>query len=221
MDCLIFANGELYDGEAVQAAIRRHQAAPAEFRLVICADGGLRHALEVQVTPDLIIGDMDSVDFSNLETEKRAGAEIRVYPSAKEETDLELCLLAAAEHNCQQITILGAVGGRLDQTLSNIYLLALPVLKGREVRLVSGRETSWLAFPGESVIKGTPGDTVSLIPLASSVVGILTEGLHYPLRGETLHVGPARGVSNVLDVSEARLWFGSGLLLIVHTLGRA
>ena len=70
-------------------------------------------------------------------------------------------------------------------------------------------------------IDGASGDTVSLIPLSSEAEGITTRGLRYPLADETLRLGPARGISNVLLSDEATVKFAGGLLLLVHTSGRA
>jgi len=89
------------------------------------------------------------------------------------------------------------------------------------VRLVSHAQTTWLARPGETLMNGQAGDTVSLLPLAGDASGISTQGLEYPLRGETLSFGPARGISNVMLVHDARITFKSGLLLVIHTIGRA
>ena len=102
-----------------------------------------------------------------------------------------------------------------------MYLLSLPALRGRDVKLVSHTQTTWLAYPGRTRITGSPGDTLSLIPLTSEVSGIVTEALVYPLQHEPLYIGPARGMSNVLEEREAWVSFESGLLLMVQTMGRA
>jgi thiamine pyrophosphokinase len=213
---LVFANGELNDGPAVRAALD----APKPW-LVIAADGGLRHALALDLIPDLVIGDLDSADPAMLAHAQKQGATVQAFPAGKDETDLELALIAAAQRDGGPIRIVGAVGDRLDQTLGNITLLALPPLRGHDVRLVSGKQTTWLAYPGQTVIAGQPGDTLSLIPVEAEATGIITENLAYPLRHETLAFGPARGMSNVLLASDARVTFESGLLLMIHTQGRA
>ncbi len=213
---LIFANGDLNDGPAVRVAL-----AVTGPRLVIAADGGLRHAAHFDLVPNMVIGDMDSADPAMLAEAEQHGAQIGRYPYNKDETDLELALMAAAQHDCNPIKIIGALGSRLDQTLGNIYLLALPVLDGRDVQIVSFAQRTWLAYPGEILVRGQPGDTVSLIPLAGDVTDISTLGLAYPLQHETLSFGPARGMSNILSDAEARITFESGLLLVTFTLGRA
>jgi len=213
---LIFANGDLNMGPAVQAALD----VPAE-RIVIAVDGGLRIALQCGLRPALVIGDMDSADPAMLAEAAQHGAEIARFPANKDETDLELALMAAAQRRCDPIRVIGAVGDRIDQTLGNIYLLALPLLHGRDVQIVSHAQTTWLTYPGAHVVHGQAGDTLSLVPLAGSVIGITTSGLAYPLRHETLAFGPARGISNVFTDGQARVTFESGLLLMTHTMGRA
>lgn len=216
LSALIFANGDFNNGKAVQKAL-----ALPEPRLIIAADGGLKLVNRLKLTPTLIIGDMDSVSRQALKRAAAQQVEIAKYPAAKDETDLELALIAAAKHDAQIIRIIGAVGNRQDQTLGNVYLLTLRELRKRDVRMVSHDQTTWLAQHGTTVVTGNPGDTLSLLPLAGNVKGIFTEGLEYPLNGETLHFGPARGMSNVLLGNEARISFEGGLLLLVHTEGRA
>jgi len=213
---LIFANGNLNDGPAVRAVLERWPDA-----YVIAADGGARNALACNLIPHLIIGDFDSLMPAELRMFEAQGAEIRRHSPHKNETDLELALLMAAEQGRNPIRVLGGVGDRLDQTFANVYLLALPALRESDVRLVAGRQTTWLAYPGATLITGQPGDTLSLVPLSGAAEGIRTDGLEYALHGEALHFGPARGISNVLTHEAAEVRFETGLLLLIHTIGRA
>lgn len=213
---LIFANGEINDGPLVRRAL-----AQADRALIIAADGGAHVAVHFGLRPQVVIGDMDSIDPGLLADLEHNGAAIHRYPAEKNETDLELALIYAAEHDAAAIRVIGAVGGRLDQTLSNIYLLALPPLAGCDVRLVADAEETWLVGAGEHDIDGSVGDTISLLPISKVVRGVTTEALYYPLRDEDLYLGPARGVSNVMRADHARVTVREGMLLIVHRLGRA
>ncbi|MCZ7541465.1 MAG: thiamine diphosphokinase [Anaerolineae bacterium] len=213
---LVFANGDLHDGPAVRRALREGAGA-----LVVAADGGARLALACALTPHLVVGDMDSLSEGELADLRARGAAIRRVAAEKDETDLELALLAAVEHGAAWVRVLGAAGGRLDQMLANVLLLTLDALAGRDARLVAGRQTLWLIGPGDHALDGAPGDTISLIPLGGDARGVRTEGLRYPLRGETLRFGPARGVSNVIAAAGARVMLDEGTLVVVHTPGRA
>ena len=212
---LIFANGDINDGLMVQRAL----AFAPESR-IIAADGGARVAAHFGLSIHAVIGDMDSLSESELAA-LADKSEILRYPEAKNETDLELALIYAVEQGARWIRILGGVGDRLDQTLSNIYLMALPILQDCDVRMVAGKQETWLIGAGTHTIDGTAEDTISLIPLNGTVRGVKTDGLHYPLRDEDLLFGPARGVSNVMNGEHASVTVLDGVLLVVHTLGRA
>lgn len=221
---LLFANGDANAGEMTRRVLAAALDSPAPGGAkpwVIAADGGAHIAAHFGLTPQYILGDMDSLEPEALAAFEAAGAQTRRYSPQKDETDLELALRFAVEHGATWIRIFGALGDRIDQTLSNIYLLALPELADRDVRLVAGNAETWLLGAGEHRIAGAPGDTLSLLPLAGNAYGITTEGLAYPLHEETLYFGPARGVSNVMQGEEARVRVGGGVLMAVHTLGRA
>jgi thiamine pyrophosphokinase len=189
-----------------------------EGDLVIGANGGAARALAWGLVPGLVIGDMDSLsDEERAELEAR-GCRFVVHPRAKDETDLELALTYAAELGTQEIIVLGALGGRLDHTLANVFLLALPVLADLSVRIVNGHEEALLARSGQSVtLEGEPGDLVSLLPLGGDARGVTTKGLAWTLQGDTLQFGPSRGVSNEMTAPQARVEVEGGHLLVVHT----
>lgn len=213
---LIFANGAIEDGEMVQRAL-----ADARDALVVAADGGARVAAHYHLRVDTVIGDMDSLAPDELASLQAQNAAILRYPAEKDETDLELALMWAVEQGADWLRVIGATGGRLDQALSNIYLLALPILEGRDVKLVAGKQATWLARAGRTEIDGQAGDTISLIPMNGTVRGVTTENLYYPLVDEDLYFGPARGVSNVMKTERAAVSVRNGVLLVVHTIGRA
>jgi thiamine pyrophosphokinase len=177
---LIFANGDIDDGAMVRRAL-----AAAGDALMIAADGGARVAAHYNITPQVLIGDMDSVDAQTLAVLDADGADIRRYPEAKNETDLELALLYAVERGARWLRVIGAQGGRLDQTLSNVYLLALDALRSCDARLVAGDAETLLLINGDIEIVGAAGDTVSLVPASGSAHGVSTEGLRYPLRPQS------------------------------------
>lgn len=209
MRAIIFANGQFADPRSARDLLRPDD-------LIIAADGGARHALAVGVTPDIVIGDLDSLLPDGQARLEAAGAQIIRFPSRKDETDLELALHHAVHEGATEIVILAALGGRLDQIFANVLLLALPELSRLDVRIVEGAQTAFL-IRDEAVIEGQIGDTVSFIPLGGDVVGVTAEGLEWPLYEDTLRFGPTLGVSNVLTAEQARVRVRQGLLLCVVT----
>ena len=213
---LLFANGHMRPGPAVQRAL---DSCPSP--LIVCADGGALHARSLGLIPRVIIGDFDSLSPAHVTEFEAAGARIIRHPPEKDETDLELALHHCRETGASQIWILSGLGGRIDQTLANILLLTLPALRDMRVSFVDGAQTIRLLPPGKHAISGARGDTVSLIPLLGAAEGVRAGNLQYPLRGETLPTGPARGISNVMLADNAEVTLATGLLLLIHTCGRA
>ncbi len=216
MRILLFANGVAKDGTMVRRALEAAGAAH-----ILAADGGALNALKFGLAPQTIIGDLDSLSGEQVEEFSAAGTEILRFPTEKDETDLELALQWSVDKGASAIVILGALGGRFDQTLANVYLLALPSLQDIQIELVDGEQNIRLLRPGTHSIAGRTGDTISLIPLGGEARGITSRGLKYPLRDESLEFGPARGISNVMLCDSASLELRTGLLLIIHTRGRA
>lgn len=209
---VLLANGILED----VAGLRRRLETWAP-RLVIGADGGSRHAASLGLHLTTLLGDLDSIDPLALAEAQRAGVEIRGWPREKDETDLELALLSAVDAGADEICILGALGARLDMTLANILLLTHPRLADRRVELWEAGQTVWLIRPPGEVIPAHPGDGLSLLPLGAAAEGITTRGLAYPLRNESLTLGPARGVSNVVTDENPKVELQRGLLLAILT----
>jgi thiamine pyrophosphokinase len=205
---VIFANGIAPDQATVCRWLR-----PGD--LVVCADGGAKTALAQGLTPDVVIGDFDSLDETQQAQLKAQGCRCVIYPVAKDWTDLELALKQAVQEGATEIIVLGALGGRLDQELANILLLLLPELDDISTRIVDERQELFITR-GEATLTGLAGDIVSLIPLGGDVTGIVTEGLLYTLKNEPLLSGPARGISNVMTGELARVMLKSGALLVVH-----
>lgn len=210
MHVLIFANGDLDELDWIRPFLDDAEA-------IIAADGGCHHLFALERPPDLMIGDLDSVTPQLLDWLAAAGSQVVRYPTAKDETDLELAMLYAISHYPEaKILIFGALGGRLDQTLANILLLAHPAVTGRHVALIQQHQRAWL-IDGNGTIHGRPGDLISLVPLGGPAQIQLTEGLQWALINETLEFGPARGISNVMTASEASVMVGDGQLLCIHT----
>jgi thiamine pyrophosphokinase len=183
--------------------------------LVICVDGGARNALALGLQPQVAIGDMDSLERELRMHLEGEGCRFVEHSPRKDETDSELAIRYALAQGATELVLLAALGGRIDHSLANVMLLALPELHEVRARLIDGDQEVMLVR-GETEIEGTPGDIVSLVPLCADAGDIHTEGLEYALHGGSLKFGAARGVSNVLMAARARVEVGQGLLLLVH-----
>lgn len=209
MRTIIFINGIVSD-------YARLAALPHEDDYLICADGGTKHCLHIDRLPHVVVGDLDSMDAELIQRLVRNGVEIEEHSPAKNETDLELALDRALQDGASEILMVGALGGRLDQSLANLLILGQrewPV----PIRVVDGDQTAQVLRSGETMaLHGAIGSTVSAIPLSDTVTGITYTGLRYPLVDHTLHMGSTRGISNELSAATATVRIASGLLMIVQ-----
>jgi thiamine pyrophosphokinase len=211
---VIFANGELPDLEAARKLLEADD-------YLIAADGGANHLMKMGILPKVLIGDLDSVEEDILFELSSAEIKIEQYSEDKDETDIELALQYAVKLHPASILVVGALGGRLDQTLANLSVLTDPLLSEMDIRLDDGVEQAFFCRAstgkGKQVqVQGRSGDTVSLIPWHSPVEGVVTDGLQWPLYGETLYPDRSRGVSNAMLGEFASVKIEKGLLLVVH-----
>jgi thiamine pyrophosphokinase len=182
---------------------------------VIAADSGLEPALKLGLDVAAVVGDMDSVDPGVLAAATEAGIPVERHPEAKDATDLALALDVALARHPQRVVVVTGAGDRLDHTLSLAQLLASPRTAGVEVEAWVGN-AHLVVVRDATVLRGAPGELVSLVPLNGPALGVVTDGLLYPLHDEDLAVGSTRGVSNELAAPEASVGLRSGMLVAVQ-----
>ena len=188
-----------------------------DSELTIAADSGLAAFDAAGLMPDLLVGDMDSVDAGVLARYEGRMPEHRLC-CIKDDTDGVDALDMALAKGATEITFLGALGGRLDHALANLMLLVRAHKKGAKARILS--ETACIErVDGEAVLRGAKGETVSFLPLGTAA-GVTLTGLFYPLSNHTLTSDYPLGVSNVVTQDEARASVEAGdLIMFRHFAG--
>jgi len=191
----------------------------ADADLVVAADGGARWLEAIGVRPHLLIGDLDSVDPDLIVRLAADGVTVERHPVDKDASDAELALDRATASGADEVVVLGALGGeRLDHELANLLLLADPSWQVRNLRVVRGGTVVRAVRGGEALsLLGAIGDLVSLLPIGGEAEGVRTVGLRFPLSGESLRLGPSRGLSNVVMDQPASVSLERGALLVVET----
>lgn len=194
------------------------RAVAAAADVVIAADGGALALERWGIAPKMLVGDFDSLGNDRLHEYRQRGATVVQFPVAKDQSDLELAMRYAIESGADEITLLGILGGaRLDHALTNAMLLADPAYRGRGVRAVFGDTEIRAVHANETAtLRGASGDTVTLIPVRGDAGGVRTEGLRYPLSGQTLHFGRSLGLSNVIAKTPARVSIEQGVMLVIE-----
>jgi thiamine pyrophosphokinase len=194
--------------------IRRRFARTETFTL-ICADSGARYADRLGVTPQVIVGDMDSLDVRLQQYFEGKGCIIIRHPKDKDETDTQLALEYALITRPSEVVIFGALGGRLDHTLANVALLMTGVQNGVPVKLVDEWCEVFLVT-NQAVIDGEAGQTVSIFPYPQAASGVSLDGFEYPLADGVMETGRPFGISNRLAASRGVISVKSGYLLVIR-----
>ncbi len=186
-------------------------------RYVVAADSGLDEVARLGLSPDVVIGDMDSVSASALRAAQADGVTLHRHPRDKDATDLELSLRHAAERGHRHVVVFGGYGGRTSHLLGNALVLAADTFATMRIEWHVGATTLTVAHPGTgATASGEPGDLVSLLAAGGDASGIVTTGLRWPLRAETLRSGSTRGISNELLSNTASVSLERGSLLVLH-----
>ena len=164
----LIANGVINDYAVIAPLIK-------SYGCIIAVDGGLHHCHAMGITPDLIIGDMDSVSPELLASYSHVPT--RKFPTDKNETDLELAILSVFTPEIEKITLFAALGNRTDHALTTLHLIRRFPLK---VFIESESELIF-AFNKELSLSTSPGQTISFIPLGETVHGVNSSGLKWEL----------------------------------------
>src|SRR6266545_3244487 len=187
--------------------------------LIVAADGGTLALERWNFVPHAIVGDLDSLGVDRAAEYAGQGVTVGPYSPEKDESDLELAIAYATTAKADEIVLLGILGGaRFDHELANTMLLAADVYRGRTLRAVRGDVTVRTLHGGEALdLEGVAGDLVTLLAVRGDAEGVRTHGLKYPLAGETLHLGAARGLSNLVVSAGASVACDRGVLLVIET----
>lgn len=184
---------------------------------IIGADRGALFLIENGISPDISVGDFDSISPEQLDIVTMKSKKIVTCdPIDKNLTDTELAFDIAIGETPSEIILLGGTGTRMDHTLANIHMLLRGVQ--HHVRCSILDEYNYITLTGSSCEVTDQGFTyVSLLPLTPEVTGIELEGFQYPLHNATLKIGQSLGISNRLSASKGTVNVEGGLLLIIQS----
>ena len=186
--------------------------------LVVAADSGLAHLFALGLTPDVVVGDLDSVAPADLDRARALGARIEQYPTDKDATDLALALDLVCTLGATTVTVIGAGGGRLDHLVAGLHLLAAPAWSGMRITAHVGPARVTVVHDHVE-LDGGPDTLVTLLAVGGTASGIATAGLRWTLIDDELHTTSTRGVSNEVTNSPFTVRVRTGTLLVIQPTG--
>ncbi len=209
MKCIIVSNGSIIDYNWAENIIEKND-------LIICADGGAKHLFKMNINPNIIVGDLDSIDWKTKSYYKKQGVEFIKFPKEKDFTDTELAVEYAIKYGANEITFLGVMGSRMDHTLANIALLLPLCLKNINAKIID-EKNEIIAVNKSTTLNGKIGELLSIIPISEKVEGLTLSGLEYPLKNANIAFGSSICVSNKFMSDTVNIEFGLGTMLIIKS----
>lgn len=203
--CIILANGNPPKKKVI-SFFRKNG-----FNTLICADGGANSSMEMELVPDVIIGDLDSISAETIKEFKSVSKIIRL--KRQNDTDVEKCLKYAIKSGFDEVILMGVTGIRLDHTFCNLGI----VLKFcHELKISLVAEDSFLKpYSGKIKLRTSPGEIVSLYGIDSKTK-IISRGLKYVLKNVSLPFGERESTSNVAVGKEVELNIKDGIIFIIR-----
>lgn len=206
MKALIIGNG---------SDIEKERLKHITYDYIICADGGLNKVKKLELIPNLIVGDFDSVDKDLLDSFLVLNIETIKFPPEKDYTDMELAIDIAVKKGCDHITLLSATGTRLDHTLANIMLIEKYYNKGIKVEIVDNHNIIKLISDNtDFYVHKVNEHFVSIVPISKKLIGLTLEGFKYPLNDVEVKRGEALLISNEITNENGRIVLKKGTAIL-------
>lgn len=209
-------------GGEVNLTFAKEYCEREEFNYYIVADNGLKVADALNIIPNYIVGDFDTVSpFLLSKYQNRENIILQQFRAEKDFTDTQAAVSIAIEGESSSIHILGATGSRLDHTLANILLLQTTLENGIETVIVG--EHNRIRMLGNNfrclTLRKSEYKYVSLIPVSEVVTDITTAGMKYNVEHYDMYIDKeiSRGVSNEISGKEGRVSIREGKLLIIES----
>lgn len=181
---------------------------------IIAVDGGANNIRKLEVLPDLILGDLDSITEQNIDYYCQKNIDLLKYPVEKDQTDSEIAVDYCLTHGINKIYLFAALGGRIDQQLANLNLLEYINEINLEAKIISEKIEIALV-KNKHQFENKKGYRLSLIPQSQKVEGLTIKGCKYNLENQDIKRSESRGISNLIEEDQAEIIIENGLLFYV------
>lgn len=185
------------------------------YDLIVAVDGGFVHAQKLGLKPDFLVGDMDSIPEEQLTEAEAMGTSILRFPRIKDMTDTHIAVDFVMNRGYKDIVFLGALGRRMDHTLSNMSLLQYLDQKGCcGVLMDAYNEIHYVS--DTLILYNRVGQLLSIVPI-TPLKGLTLKGVAYPLTDADVDFASSLCVSNVILSPEASILLRSGEAYVMLT----
>ena len=176
--------------------------------LTIAADGGVTHCAQIGLTPDVILGDFDSLGY--------IPQDARVFPVEKDDTDVMLAVRHGLDRGFSEFVIYGGMDGpRLDHTMANFQTLSFLRSQNARGYLIGKQHIATVIRNETATFPPTATGILSVFCLGNDAENVTIQGLKYALDNGSLTADFPLGVSNHFIGKEAGITVEKGSLLLI------
>ena len=211
MNTLIITGGEI-DRNFLKKHLQTNK-----YDIIIAVDRGTEEFAHLEIEPNYIVGDFDSIDKNVLAKYEKSNIEIKRLIPEKDLTDTQSALELAIELQSTEITIVGAIGTRMDHTIANVHILKQALDKNIHARIINENNEILLINKPIKIKKDDTYKYISLIPLTTEVTGVTLKGMKYLLKDYTMTIGNSLGISNEQIEQIAEINLQKGILIIIKS----
>ena len=205
---LIVANGELEE--------KFLKAVAPRYDVIVCADGAANRLRALDIIPDILVGDFDSIRQETRDYFCDQSVEMITLSPEKDFSDTHVSIELIMERGWDQIDIIGGLGGRWDHSVANLSLLYFGVRKKCKLRLISQCNLAEIYEKGEHNLQASPRHYWSCFAIFEDAV-VSIQGMKYPLSHKKIRRGESIGLSNEFLTEDGRLIVEEGSVVVVRS----
>lgn len=201
----------ILNGEKVSLSTMFNLKDQSDF--ILAADGGAEYCIKLGIVPDLVMGDLDSISRKTLDILEERKVPINRFPVKKDKTDSQLAIEYLIDKRAKEITIVGAIGSRMDHSLANMLLLKMIKDRGIKGKIVHNNNTIYFV-DNELVLDRKKGYFISIVPIEPKGITVSLKGFEYELNNVRIDFGSTHGVSNIIRDTRGYIKVHEGECLI-------
>lgn len=207
---VLVAGGELENKELFKKYIEK-----ADFSVAV--DSGAKVFFENKILPNLLVGDLDSIDKESLKYFKENNIKIDKYPCEKDLTDLEIGLNSLINNGCDKLYALGTIGSRIDHSVANIMILKKMYDLGYNCYMINDKNRVQYIEANKEVSIKKDYENISIIPLSEKGINVTLIGFYYTITDYEMELGSTTGISNYLVKDFGTIKLNRGRALIIES----
>ena len=207
---VLVAGGELSNNKIFKKYISK-----SDFSVAVDSGGDIFY--KNNILPNLLVGDLDSIDKKSLTYFKDNKIKIEKYPCEKDLTDLEIGLNSLINNGCDKIYALGTIGSRIDHSLANIMILKKMYDLNYKCYKISDKNRVQYIESKKEIIINKEYENISIVPLSENGINVSLEGFYYKITDYEMELGSTTGISNYLLNNEGSIKLNRGRALIIES----